>query len=164
MEATGFEGTRLARTYRQTIHAAPEAVFPLLCPVREVEWLEGWSCTMVYSASGLIEEGAVFTTSSDGEADTVWIVTRHDAAAGVVQFTRVTPGSRTCVLTIVVSPAGPGRTHVDVTYAYTSLSDASDEFLAAWTAEVFFGAMQSWEDSMNHFLRTGTRLARSAGT
>lgn len=160
MPETAVQSKRVVRTYRQTIDATPDAVFPLLCPVREAEWLDGWSYTMLYSASGLVEEGAVFTTAAAGEPDTVWVVTRHDPAARVVEFTRFTPGSRTCVLTIAVSPSGAARAHVDVSYAYTSIAPAGDAFLAAWTEDAFLQAVVFWEKSMNHYLRTGTRLAR----
>jgi hypothetical protein len=152
---------RVVRAYRQTIDAPPAAVFPLLCPVREAEWLDGWRFTMVYSASGLVEEGAVFTTSSDVDADTWWVVSRHDRDAGVVEFCRFTPGSRTCLLKIAVSPFGAAQSHVDVSYAYTSLTPAGDAFLAAWTPEVFLADMTFWERSMNHYLHTGQRLIRS---
>jgi hypothetical protein len=35
------------------VAAPPDRVFPLLCPVRERDWLEGWEADMVYSASGV---------------------------------------------------------------------------------------------------------------
>ena len=162
MTIAATEYRRSEKKYRQTIDAPPEVVFPLLCPVREAEWLDGWASTMIYSASGLIEAGAVFTTSSEGEADTVWVVSRHDASAGRVDFVRVTPSSRTCLLQLLVAPCGARRSHVDVSYAYTSLSRAGSEFLDTWTPEAFLQAMTFWERSMNHFLRTGTRLPRVA--
>jgi hypothetical protein len=153
----------VVRAYRQTIEASPDVVFPLLCPVREAEWLDGWAFTMIYSASGLVEEGAVFTTASPGEEDTVWVVTRHDRAARVVEFTRFTPGSRTCHLRIAVSPDGGARSHVDVRYAYTSIRPRGDQFLEAWTEDAFLEAMVFWEKSMNYFLKTGARLSRGGG-
>ena len=157
------ESKRVVRRYRQTIDAPPEAVFPLLCPVREVEWLDGWEYRMIYSASGLVEEGAVFATSSPGEEDTVWVVSRHDPASHVVEFTRFTPGSRTCLLRIAVSPCGSGRSYVDVSYTYTSIGRGGEEYLEGVTEGAFTGAMVFWEKSMNHFLKTGGRLARVAG-
>lgn len=57
------------KSYRQTIDAPPETVFPLLCPVREAEWLDGWEYEMIYSMSGLIEKGAAFSTANPGAAD-----------------------------------------------------------------------------------------------
>lgn len=161
MPATTIESRRVVRTYRQTIDASPETVFPLLCPVREVEWLDGWEFKMLYSASGFIEEGAVFTTSFD-EPETVWLVTRHDSSAGMVEFARVTPQSRTCLLKLAVTPDGDHRTHVDVSYAYTSLGHAGDGFLESWTKEAFLDDVKFWEKSMNHFLKTGERLSRDS--
>ncbi len=157
-----FDSRRVVREYRQTIEAPPEVVFPLLCPVREGEWLEGWDFAMTYSACGVVEDGAVFTTSNSGEEDTVWVVTRYDRQAGLVELARFTPDSRTCVLRIAVSRTGDGRSHVDVSYAYTSIAPAGNGFLDGWTEEAFRGAMVFWEKSMNYFLKTGGRLSRVA--
>lgn len=158
MTAEIFAGRRAVRSYRQTIAASPDVVFPLLCPVREVEWLDGFAFGMIYSASGLIEPGCVFRTSVPGEADTIWVVSRHDPSAMVVQFTRVTPGSRTCVLEVVVEAAGAAGSHVTVTYACTSTSEAGNTFLDGWSEDAFIGAVVFWEKSMNHFLKTGQKL------
>ena len=49
MENPRFTARRIIHTYRQTIDATPEKVFPLLCPVREAEWLDGWQYAMIYS-------------------------------------------------------------------------------------------------------------------
>lgn len=149
---------RVTRSYRQTIDAAPGVVFPLLCPVREAEWLDGWQYRMIFSESGLAEEGAVFSTPHHGEEDTIWIITRHDPARREVDFARVTPGSRASTLTIRVTPEGEAASHVDVTYTYTSLSPAGDAFIAGYTEEAFLKAVTFWERSMNHFLATGTKL------
>jgi hypothetical protein len=160
MSSAEFKASRITRQYRQTIHAAPDVVFPLLCPIREAEWLDGWRYTMLFSQSGLVEEGAVFTTPGDGEEDTVWIVTRHDRARLVVEFTRFTPASRVCVLQIAVAPHVQGQSLVDIIYMYTSVAEAGNAFLERLTEESFLGAMTFWEDSMNHWLATGERLAK----
>lgn len=153
--------SRITRSYRQRIHASPDTVFSLLCPVREAEWLDGWRYTMVFSRSGLVEKGAVFTTPGDGEADTVWIVTRHDAGARVVEFTRFTPGSRVCVLHIAVTAEGD-HSSVEVTYQYTAISEAGRAFIERFTEASFLRAVTFWEESMNHWLATGERLVRLA--
>jgi hypothetical protein len=162
VSGSAFGTKRMVRTYRQTIDAPPDVVFPLLCPVRETEWLDGWEYTMIYSVSGLVEEGAVFTTSNPGEEDTVWIVTCHDRGARLVEFARFTPGSKTCVLRIAVAPCGDARSHVDVSYTYTSTTPLGNAFLDGWTEQAFLGAVVFWEQSMNHFLKTGDRLGRPA--
>jgi hypothetical protein len=158
MTDTTFTARRITRTYCQTIDAPPDRVFPLLCPVREVEWLDGWRYAMIYSASGLVEEGAVFGTPGDGEPDTVWIVTRHDAVGQVVEFARFTHGSRVCVLRIAVRPKGATQSFVDVAYTYTGLSPAGNAFIDGFTDGSFLAAVTFWERSMNHWLATGERL------
>lgn len=55
--------TRTLATYRHPINAPMEKVFPLLCPNREYEWIDTWSCKILFSASGYSEENCVFTTS-----------------------------------------------------------------------------------------------------
>lgn len=153
-----FVAKRSSQSYRQTIHAAPERVFPLLCPVREAEWLDGWTCTMVWSKSGVAEEGVVFTTSQPGEPDTVWVFTRHDPVRREIDFARFTPGSRTCAVRIRVEPAGADASHVHITYTYTGLSEAGNAWVEAYTEEEFRKMFLRWKRSMNHYLRTGTKL------
>lgn len=53
---------RVTRTYTQHIQAAPDAVFPLLCPVREAERIPGWDPVAVFSESGFAEVDCVFRT------------------------------------------------------------------------------------------------------
>ena len=154
-----FQVKRAVRTYRQTINAKPDKVFPLLCPVREAEWLDGWNYTMIYSASGLVEEGAVFSTSNPGDEDTIWVVTRHDPAARRVEFARFTPHSRTCFLKIAVSALGGDRSYVDVSYTYTSIGTAGSRCIESWSEKEFLDAVIFWESSMNYFLKTGGRLS-----
>mgnify|MGYP006278493657 CR=1 FL=1 len=149
---------RLVHHYRQDIEAAPDRVFPLICPVREAEWLAGWHYAMLYSQSGLAEAGAVFSTPGRGEPDTTWVITRHDATARIVQFTRFTPDLRTCVLDVHITPAAAGRSFVEITYTYTALSAEGEAFLAALTREKFLAGVMFWEQSMNHWLRTGQQL------
>ena len=160
MTSASFTSKRLTRTYRQTISAAPETVFPLLCPVREAEWLDGWNYTMLWSQSGLVEEGAVFSTRGENEADTVWIVTRHDRATLALEFTRFTPASRVCVLRIAVEPHADGRSLVDIAYTYTGITAAGNGFLDGMTDASFLDAMTFWQRSMNHWLATGETLRR----
>jgi hypothetical protein len=152
-----FTGRRITRSYRQTINAPPGVVFPLLCPVREAEWLDGWKYEMIHSESGLAEEGCVFTTPGDGEEDTVWIVSRYHRENHFIQFTRFTPGSRTCVLKVAVTPKGSTDSNVDITYTYTGITDDGNAWIDNFTEETFLEAVKFWERSMNYFLETGEK-------
>jgi len=156
----GFAAKRLTRRYTQTIDAPPDRVFPLLCPVREAEWLDGWRYRMIASESGLVEHGAVFSTPGEAEADTVWVITAHDPGQRAIEFVRFTPESRVCVLRVVVRPKGEGQSAVEIAYTYTGITPAGNTFVDGVTEESFLDAVMFWERSMNYWLRTGERLVK----
>jgi len=161
VENKEFKPQKMTREYRQTINALPEKVFPLLCPVREAEWLDGWRYHMIYSESGLVEEGAVFSTPFEGEEDTVWMVTKHDTKTHAVEFARFTHNSRTCLLRIAVKPKDESSSYVYVSYTYTGITPAGNDFINGFTEEVFLEAVTFWEKSMNYFLKTGEKLKKA---
>lgn len=51
---------RVSHTYRQRLKAPPEQVFPLLCPVREKEWLKAG----IHESSILLPDMPRMTVSS----------------------------------------------------------------------------------------------------
>jgi len=53
---------RATQTYKQQLSASPGEVFPLLCPVRETEWADGWLPERVITSSGVAERDCVFIT------------------------------------------------------------------------------------------------------
>jgi hypothetical protein len=80
---------RITHTYTQTLDGTPVEVLPLLCPVREVEWVPGWAPRLVLSASGVAEPDCVFTTpdaAAGPEAEAIWTVLAQDPAAGTVEM------------------------------------------------------------------------------
>lgn len=155
-----FAAKRITRSYIQTIHADPSRVFDLICPVREAEWLDGWDYTLMYSESGVAEEGCVFTSRQEGEKDTIWMITRRDIRNRVIDFVRATPESRIALLTIAVKEKAPNASSVRITYVITALSEDGNRFLEAFTEKKFNEAMQFWEKSMNYYLESGKRLSR----
>ena len=156
-----IDSGRVVRRYTQHIDSPPESVFPLLCPVREAEWLEGWSdeLEMIHSDTGHAEDGCVFETRVAGRPDTVWMITRHDPIERVVEFFRVTTGLVATRLTITVDGRSDGSSSVQITYAFTPLGSAGRAFVKDTHSEDAFRAdMAWWENSMNHWLRSGETL------
>ncbi len=152
---------RVTRTYTQRLTAAPARVFPLLCPVREADWIEGWDPISVWSESGVAELDCVFTTPSDG-GDAVWYITRHEPDAGVVEMLKITPGVTACKLVIKLTATASG-TDAQVTYAHTSLGPDGDAFVDAFTSEYYGQFMRDWESRLNHYLTTGNMLLAAHG-
>ncbi|HLA79031.1 MAG TPA: SRPBCC family protein [Vicinamibacteria bacterium] len=156
---------RVTRSYTQHIGAPPESAFLLLCPVREADWLDGWidEVEMVHSDSGLAEDGCVFRTRVPGRPETVWMITQHDPIRMIVEFFRVTTGLLATRLRIGVEAGAEGSSSVHITYTFTPLSPAGRAFLKEnHSEEAFRSDMAWWEDSMNHWLRSGETLRPAA--
>jgi hypothetical protein len=148
--------TRVTRTYTQRLVAPPQRVFPLLCPVREADWIEGWDPVVVFSESGVAEPDCVFVTR-DGPSEAVWYVTRHAPEQHSVEMLKITPGVTACRLNIEVRAAGAGS-EADVRYAHTSIGPAGDRFVEAFTEAYYEQFMREWEARINHYLHTGELL------
>lgn len=150
---------RATRTYTQRLAAEPSRVFPLLCPVREADWLEGWAPLVVYSESGVAEPGCVFLTEAS-TSNAVWYVTRHEPGGGLVEMIKITPEVTACKLSIQLR-AVEGGSEAEITYAHTSLGPAGDTFVESFSDEYYRQFMRDWETRINHFLTHG-RIFRTA--
>ena len=147
---------RATRTYTQHLIAESAAVFPLLCPVREADWIEGWDPTLVISSSGVAEPDCVFTTFAEPN-DAIWYITRHEPAEGFVEMLKITPNVTACRIRIQLRPCVGGSEAV-ITYSHTSLGPKGDEFVALFTDEFYCKFMRDWEPRINHYLRHGAAL------
>lgn len=144
---------RVRHTYRQSLQASADRVFPLLCPVREAEWIPGWMPKRVISASGVAEPDAIFETNVEGRVAT-WLITRHDPQARIVEMVQCVPELVMIQLWIEVVPGRDDACTCDVTYQYTALSPEGERYVhdrdGTWYRDVF---MREWESLMNDFLR-----------
>ncbi len=146
---------RVTRQYAQHINAAPQEVFPLLCPVREVDWVNGWVPRLVLSESGVVERGCVFVMP-DQPDDSIWVVTAWKPDDFAVDFVKVTPGLTVGQIEIRLHPLEQNHTRADITYTYTAVSTAGKDFVARFTDESYQGFMKEWELELNHYLEHGT--------
>jgi hypothetical protein len=149
--------TTVSRSFTQTLCAPPDEVFPLLCPVRETEWVNGWRPSLVLTNSGGGEPGCIFVTP-DVPQDGVWVMTDFDRERHVVEILKVIPGVVVGRIEVRLRPHGEGESQADITYSYTSLSDYGTEMLEGFTEAHFVSFMETWENELNHFLTTGTKL------
>ncbi len=151
---TEFKARRKVYTYAGVIGAIPEAIFPLLCPVREYEWLDGWKCEMVYSDSGVAEDNCIFKTAYSGIM--TWYVSRYEPPTRI-EFVGVIPDNVVMRLNVVLEKVDQG-TRITWTRMFTSLSEASHASLDQWNTD--------WDKRLNnqieYFLKTG-KVLKNAG-
>ncbi len=155
-----FNAVQKTLTFKQLNNAVPEKVFPLLCPVREKDWLDGWDYKMIYSKSGVIEKNCVFSTSYPDEMDTIWHVTQHNPEKFEVEFLRVTPKENVVRINIKLAPVENDKTEAEIVYQYTGLSKEQTEFINSELESKFEESMRWWEKSINHYLETGRVLKK----
>jgi hypothetical protein len=154
-----FIGKRATLSYTQTINAEPDIVFPLLCPVREAEWAEGWRCKVISAQSGLAEKNGVYATQQVGQDDAIWLITQWDTTSHTIEFVYFIPGLRVTRLNISVRRQAAQRSCVNITYVHTGITEAGNRMIEkVFTDEHFAAEMKHWETSMNHYLKTGKRL------
>jgi hypothetical protein len=135
------KGERFERKARFTVPARAEEVFPLLCPVREYEWIPDWRCRMIYSKSGVAEKDAVFTTLERPFGKVLWTCVVYEPPYRVEYL--LTLGSMASIrLELALSDEG-GRCAVDWTMRFTAASRFSAALLGRKMSERAFAAMMT---------------------
>lgn len=153
-----FKAKRVSRKFIHKINSTPDKIFPLICPVRQRDWLDGWNCEMIYSESGISEEGCVFKTRHEGEVDTIWVITKYDVENYIIEYVRITWGVLAVKINIKLEHRYSNITDVNTEYIFTSLSEKGNEFIEGKSSSQFFSMMKWWEKSMNYYLESGKKL------
>ena len=148
---------RTIKKHTILLEGNPEIVFPLLCPVREYEWIEPWKCDMIYSDSGFGEQDCVFQTDfpHDGPKDT-WVLCRYEKPK-LVEFVRVN-GIRAIRYTITLRQIGDKKTESEWQQVITGLNDEGDKSVGSFSDGEFKHRMQMLKQMLNHYLTTGQML------
>lgn len=149
---------RSSHSYVQLLAAPPDEAFPLLCPMREIDWVNGWDVSAIYSNSGLAEKDCVFITGT-GNRETTWMITQHDPTNYFVEMVRFTPDFTVCKLSIRLEDRGDATTAATVTYTHTAIGKAGEDFVSQFTADYYTSMMKEWESELNHYLKTGSKLS-----
>jgi hypothetical protein len=147
---------KCVKNHVMKIDASPEIIFPLLCPVRESEWIAGWSCEMIHSESGRAELGCVFKTDREPENEAYWIMTRCNPPSEA-EYIRFVTGKMFVVLNFKLSEADDG-TMIDVAYSFTGVTEEGALFIETKVPQYIDLAIKHLEMALNHFVRTGEKL------
>lgn len=156
---TEFRAKRVSKEYTHEIAAAPVAIFPLLCPVREYDWIDGWSSEMVYSESGIAENNCVFRSSFSRGVEETWVVSRYEPGV-LIQFVVMSPQSHVMKFDISLQEAEDGATLVRFTQTFTGLSDTGNALVTDYADKGFEAVMKRLVESLEHYLQKGTMLKR----
>lgn len=150
------KNVRVVREYRTILKAGPGRIFPLLCPVREYDWIPLWRCELLYSQSGVAELGCVFRTDfADQYGPEIWMVSHYQPSRKIA-FAR-TGAMRTTRYEIVLREEHNGTSivwHQEI----TGLTPRGNELVAGVTDERFLELMVPLNNMLAHYLETGEAL------
>ena len=150
-----FKGSRVKFTHTQEYTHSVQEVFPLLCPVREYEYLPAWDCDLVYLDTGFIEEGGVFTTEfpQDGDDKDVWVVSKY-VLNKIIQFVRINT-LRAIIYNIEVCSNKPAGTKLSWEQIITGLTPEGNKYVEALREEDFVDRLHGMEKLLQHYLDSG---------
>lgn len=134
----------------------PGEIFPLLCPVREYDWIDNWSCDMVYSLSGIAELGCVFRHDGGWGVET-WTVTGYEPDTAI-SFVRVLDGMWVVTLELTLTPASPATTELRGKATVTALGPKGAELLRTRPVEEVSLSFEGLFTTLDHYLRTGKKI------
>lgn len=154
----GFKARRNVREWTHQVEAPAAEVFPLLCPVREYDWIPYWECDLIFSESGVAEDNCIFRTELRGYGEEIWTVSRYEPERCVIEFVVVSPASHVEKLDLHVEETGARSCAVHWTRTLTALNDEGNEAVEQQTGEVFDQRMTLIGEMLVHFVATGEML------
>jgi hypothetical protein len=142
-----FAAAHVERSRSFVVELPVDRAFRLFEPEGERAWAKGWDPEYLHPRGTTdAVRGMVFRTRHGGE-ETLWTVMRHEPASGLVEYARVTPGSRMGRVLVQCARLDAARTRVTAVYALTGLSDAGNAALAEFD-RAYDAFIDSWESAI----------------
>ena len=136
--------------------ATPDKVFRQLCPTRELDWIEGWECDLVYSTTGYAEADCIFRTSTSNVlGEGLWVFTAYEANEKV-EIVRIINDSVAMHMRIHLVDNKDGTTTGTWTVTVTALKEAGNTVIDMMPGDNV--ELQRAIDGLVYFLEHGELL------
>jgi hypothetical protein len=159
MEA--FQARRVTKEYTHQLSAAAGRVFPLLCPTREYDWIDGWACRMVFSQTGVAENNCVFRTNFPRGVEDLFVVTRYEPERNIIQFVVIGQDMYVLKMDVSLEEAGDNASRMHWTNTFTGLTPEGNTLVDEQASEVSDLRMSKLVEALEHYCVTGKMLKRS---
>lgn len=156
-----FNGKRIVKSYHWEFSADAKTVFMLLCPTKEIDWIEEWSNlhTLIYSESGIAEDACVFTTDMPGEGRAVWLATKYSLENTNIEYVKHLIDKEVIIRwSMEVKPLTHNSCAVFIVYNITGLSEAGNDFADKLGQEGFPFLVVRLQKLIDYYLMTGKKL------
>ena len=165
---SSFEAKRMQVTQEGRIDAPVDRVFPLACPYEEYKWIDGWDCEILYSESGKVEDGCIFTERlsapllHDAEGGvTTWYAVLHDPDDFRLHFVLLTDIS-IIKYKIEMEAAADGATQATLDLVLTARNERGNAFIDGDGREKVSAMLTGLGHMLKHYSETGAMLKLSA--
>lgn len=132
----------------------PDAVFPLLCPVREYDWIPIWKCDLLHAETGAAETDCVFRTAFPDRGVETWTCSRYEPNKAV-EYVRFADKGVLIHLSISLA-AHQGGTRILWSTVYTATSETGAAAVADMSPERYAREAEGIAFMLAHYLEHGT--------
>ena len=149
---------RKVRVTQKEFKADSSAIFKQLCPSRELDWIDGWDCELIYTKTGYAHKDCIFTTGdANGLGKGVWIFTNYEEYKNVELY--IVNSSFVEQVDITLQQIDKNRTLGVWTSTYTALNIEGNKIVESMKEidEDLVGALEGLE----YFLENGKLLQQS---
>jgi len=165
---SSFTAKRMQVTQEGRINAPVDQVFPLACPYEEYKWIDGWDCEIIYSESGKVEDGCIFTEKrslpllhdAEGGA-TTWYAVLYDPDDFRLHFVLLTDIS-VIKYKIEMEAAGDGETLVKLDLLLTARNQRGNTFIVSDGRKKVSAMLMGLGRMLKHYCETGEMLKPQA--
>lgn len=159
--ASGPKFARKIVTHRRQFSSPPEKVFQQLCPTRELDWIDGWDCDLLYTTTGYVEPDCIFSTQETNSIGPgLWIFTDYKPDERV-QIVRIINNSIVESFSITLKDNGDGTCEGTWHMIFTGINEKGSEMVTAMPEE--FPELGAATAGLEHFLNTGELLRHTGG-
>lgn len=139
------------------LEADAKTVFPLLCPVKEVDWIDGWEdvCTLVYTDSGIAEEACIFETDIPLEGKALWICSDYDAKNTQIEYIKHLFGKAIIKWRMIVRDLPGGRSAIHSVYVATSLGKEGKAYVKSMGDKGATELLTGLQERVNYYVTHG---------
>lgn len=129
-----------------------EQVMPLLCPVKERDWVPGWEPLMLWSDSGVIETGCTYTTV-DPLGVAIWQVLHYRPELGQIELMKVVADQVLTHIQLDVVSA-PRGCKLKLNYRYTAVGDRGINYLRRFDDLKWQQFVERWQQGIERYLNS----------
>ncbi|MEN6349578.1 MAG: hypothetical protein ABFD08_09330 [Syntrophomonas sp.] len=155
-----FKAKKVTRSHIVELQAASEVVFPLLCPVREEEWIPGWeeeTYELVYSQSGFNELGCIFRTRYLYDTESLWTCIKYDEKRYEIEFLIYIKDVVIRTMNILLNKNTDGTCSARFGYTDTAISEKGNIMVDSFSDDECQRSVAFLGSMINYFLQNGKK-------